>query len=372
MDISTRPDGLQSREDSRDTSSSINATELFELAKASDQKKVDTIHKIDEVILDKVLRDKSPEAKAGRRKALIRAAYGEFMCSLLFYTPIFGTIINGHLNGYPGATMATLTAFVGGFQAIGVSFAFSSVSGAHFNSAISFALWLTGKLSNRRMVIYVLVQLLASIVAMGICAGMFVGNLHPAYVACTITPIDNTRLDKVFSTEFFLTFILTYVGFTVAFEDAERQKKESMSFKTISDSKGLTLYASTPQSKTGFAPFSIGLTIFSLTLISGGSGGAFNPGRMFGPAIFANKWDYLYLYWIAQLCGASAAALLVVNMHRFGLDFVSRDEVSAKDAVANLPGGQLTKAALKSAAKDGDDTHNPMGMNGASHDSIEV
>ena len=32
---------------------------------------------------------------------------------------------------------------------------------------------------------------------------------------------------KVFATEFFTTFLLVYNGFTVAFEDAERQKKES-------------------------------------------------------------------------------------------------------------------------------------------------
>lgn len=110
--------------------------------------------------------------------------------------------------------------------------------------------------------------------------------------------MSSTQLGRVFFTEYVTTFILTYTAFTVAFEDAENQKKESMSFKTISDSKGLTLYASNPQSKTGFAPFSIGLTIFSLNLVGGTSGGAFNPGRILGPAIFAGSYDYIYLYWI--------------------------------------------------------------------------
>ena len=111
-----------------------------------------------------------------------------------------------------------------------------------------------------------------------------------------------------------------------------------MCVKTISDSKGLTLYASTPQSKTGFAPFSIGFTIFSLCLIGGTSGGAFNPGRLLGPAIFSGKWDYIYLYWIGEVIGASCAGLLVNNLHRIGLTpVVKKDEVSAKDALKALP-----------------------------------
>jgi hypothetical protein len=48
-----------------------------------------------------------------------------------------------------------------------------------------------------------------------------------------------------------LTFILVYVIFTVAFEDAEKLKKDSLTIREISDRKGLTVYASTPQSKTG-------------------------------------------------------------------------------------------------------------------------
>jgi glycerol uptake facilitator-like aquaporin len=355
--------GYPKDEKSFDRSDSIHTAELYELAKFTDQKKAQSNHKIDDVINKKVLRDKSPEAKAGRRLAAIRAAYGEFMCTILFYAPIYGAIVNCSIKNYDPTTTSLIVALVGGFQAIGVSFAFSSVSGAHFNSAISFALWLTGKLSNRRMIMYIVVQLVASLVAMGIIAGMFVGDLERAYIACTVTPVDNDHLDKVFSSEFFLTFILTYVAFTVAFEDAERQKKESMSFKTISDSKGLTLYASTPQSKTGFAPFSIGFTIFSLSLIGGGSGGAFNPGRMFGPAVFSGKWDYLWLYWIAQLCGSSSAALLVANMHRFGLETHIKDEVSAKDAIANIETEQISLDQLAVA--------NPMSKDKAS-DSIEV
>ena len=317
-----------------------------------------------EIIEAKLLKDNSPEAKAGRRRMLLRACYGEFMCSMLFYAPIFCSIANCQVNGYGGEYQNMIAAFVSGFQAIAVSFAFSSVSGAQFNSAISFALWLTGKLSNRRCLLYVSVQLFASIMSMVVVACIFHGNLSSVYDGIAVTPSDDTYLGKVFATEFFLTFFLTYVAFTVAFEDAENQKKESMSFKSISDTKGLTLYASTPQSKTGFAPFSIGLTIFSLNLLGGASGGAFNPGRLLGPAIFSGKWDYIYLYWIGELLGAACAGLLVNNMHRIGIEPMRKDEVSARDVVEKAMSSSGTPVIplkpVEEEEEDGAPTGNPL------------
>lgn len=341
----------------------INSSDLLQVAEDTGLKKDLTNQKIDTVIQEKILTDKSPEAKAGRRRMLIRAAYGEFMCTVLFYGPIFCCVANGHISNWQPGYASLFTSFVAGFQAIGICFAFSSISGAQFNSAISFALWLTGKLSNRRCLLYIFVQMLASIVGMIIVACIFPGNLGDVYDAIAVVPKNNHDLGRVFATEYFLTFFLTYVAFTVAFEDAERSKKDNMSFKTISDSKGLTLYATTPQSKTGFAPFSIGFTIFSLGLIGGTSGGAFNPGRLFGPAIFSGKWDAITLYWLGEFAGAATAGLLVTNLHRFGIDS-KKDEVSATEATkltfpANTSATDL--AALEGvAAGDGKGTKNPM------------
>lgn len=328
--------GDNSRLNHSSSSSNLDSTdtiELLDVAQETDHIKEIANKKIEEAIKDKILRDNSPEAKAGRRRMLYRAAFGELMCSILFYAPIFCTISNGYVSNWGGQLTGIAAAFVSGFQAIAISFAFSSVSGAQFNPAISFALWLTGKLSNRRVVLYILVQFLASIISMIVVACLFHGDLSDIFNNLAMTPPDDNELGKVFSTEFFLTFFLTYVAFTVAFEDAENMKKENMSIKTISDSKGLTLYASTPQSKTGFAPFAIGFTIFSLNLIGGSSGGAFNPGRLLGPAIFSGKFDYIYLYWLGQFVGAATAGLMVNNMHRIGLTPINKDEVSAKEII---------------------------------------
>lgn len=37
------------------------------------------------------------------------------------------------------------------------------------------------------------------------------------------------------------------------------------------------------------------------------SGGAFNPARVFGPAIITGNWDHHWLYWIADFMGAALA-----------------------------------------------------------------
>lgn len=313
--------------------------ELLNLAELNKKETILTkkMEKIEEAIENKLMKDNTPEAKFGRQKMMLRAVYGEFMCTVLFFTPIFGCIFNFTTTAWDSNLISLAVAFIGGLQAIAVSFAFSSVSGAHFNPAVSFALWLTGKLSNRKLPLYMGAQFLASIISMGFVTAMFPGNLENAFLACTVTPAAKAPdLGRVFATEFLLTFLLTYVAFTVAFEDAERQKKDSMSFKTIADSRGLTLYASTPQSKTGFAPFSIGFTVFCLSLVGGASGGAFNPARIFGPAIYSGRWDYLWLYWIAEFLGASTAGLMVHNVHRLGLQHTStsgQDEITAKETM---------------------------------------
>jgi glycerol uptake facilitator-like aquaporin len=315
------------------STSSDRGTDILEVVQETDKRQDLTTKKI-ESLEEKVLRDRSPEAKAGRRRMMYRAVYGEFMCTLLFYGPIFCCIANGYVSNWGSEFTTLAAAFVSGFQAIAICYAFSSVSGAQFNSAISFALWLTGKLSNRRVITYIAVQLCASIVGMIIVSCIFHGDMTKIYNAVAVQPVNDVYLGKVFATEFFMTFFLTYIAFTVAFEDAENQKKESMSFKTISDAKGLTLYTTTPQSKTGFAPFSIGLTIFSLNLLGGTSGSAFNPGRIFGPAIFSGKWDYVYIYWLGELFGAAAAGLLVNNIHRIGINTKRfGDAITAKDVI---------------------------------------
>lgn len=333
--------------------------ELVKHALEEDEKLLSEDAAFESAIQNQVLRDRSPRAKAGRRRMLARAVYGEFMATLLLFGPLFMVYVNGYESQWSPEIITLTGAFVAGFQVIGLCFAFSGISGAILNPAVCISLWSTGKLSNRRCLYFIVAEMLASVVAVALVTIMYSGDLGGAYKAIAIAPQEGANLGKVFATEFFLIFFLTYTAFTVAFENAEAQKKETMSIKKISDSKGLTVYASTPQSSTGFAPFAIGFIVFSVSLAGGTGGSALNPARMFGPAIFSGKWDYFYVYWLGEISGAITAALLVNNLHKVGLNAMARENMATRSASTVM--ASHTQELVK--LRDGVHISNPMGEN---------
>jgi glycerol uptake facilitator-like aquaporin len=242
--------------------------------------------KLQEIIDKELLKSDTPEAKRLRRLLLLKTSYGDFMCSLCYYTPIYAGIIGMTLNNFDKDLVKFSSAFISGFQAVAVCFAFSSMSGAHFNSAVCFALWGTNKIGKRKLFLYISVNFLASIIGMAMCYLMFsqhdVVAFNDAVMATTHTPLNDSTHLRVFFSEFAMTFILVYVSFTAAFEEVENKKIDNLSVKALQLFHGLTLYTPTKvQKNSGFSPFVIGLTIFSLSQVASVSGGCFNPGAYF-------------------------------------------------------------------------------------------
>jgi hypothetical protein len=104
-----------------------------------------------------------------------------------------------------------------------------------------------------------------------------------------------------------------------------------MSLKQITESAGLVVYTTTPNSSTAFAPFIIGFTLFSLSMTNGGSGSVFNPAGLFGPALVCNRWGLIPLYLFAEFLGACLAGILVGKLHNFG---VNNEEGTGADITA--------------------------------------
>jgi aquaporin Z len=198
--------------------------------------------------------------------------------------------------GFPGLGIAFIgVAFAFGLTVLTMAYAVGHISGGHFNPAVTIGLWAAGRCANKHVIPYIVVQVIAAIVAAAILwviassqpgwvPGRFAangyGDLSPGKYG-----LGGCFLDEVVMTFFFLFII---IGTT---------------------SKGAA---------TGFAgiPIGLGLTLIHLVSIPV-TNTSVNPARSTGPALFAGG-EYvaqLWLFWIAPLIGAVIAGLLTRWMY---------------------------------------------------------
>eukprot|EP00981_Chlorochromonas_danica_P015645 scaffold14237_cov169-Ochromonas_danica.AAC.4 len=80
--------------------------------------------------------------------------------------PIFGILANNYAEGASGTFTRLTTGLAAAINVIAMIMCFSGLSGAIFNPAITFSLWIAGKISNRKCFFFILVQMLGSIACM--------------------------------------------------------------------------------------------------------------------------------------------------------------------------------------------------------------
>jgi aquaporin Z len=183
---------------------------------------------------------------------------------------------------------AIVTSVLGGSQlaplAIGVVlaamvFAGGHISGAHYNPAVTLAVWIRGKIDTRDVPGYVVAQVAGAIAAAAI-AHSVVGKDAPAALS-----LSGGALGKALIAEALVTFALAYVVLNVA---------------TSSDHDGNSFYG-----------LAIGFTVMSGAIAVGGiSGGVFNPAVAFGVSTAGMvSWSMLWVYLVANLAGGAVAGL---------------------------------------------------------------
>jgi aquaporin Z len=158
------------------------------------------------------------------------------------------------------------------------------ISGAHFNPAVTFGLWLANKIDGKDAGLYVLTQLVAAVVA-----ALLVKTLLPS-VAGEITGYGVPRIasDVDLIQAILLEAILTFFLVSAVFGTAV-----------------------SPEAPSGIGGFGIGLVLLFDILVGGPlTGAAVNPARAFGPAAIANDWLGQGAYWIGPLLGGAVAALV--------------------------------------------------------------
>jgi aquaporin Z len=152
------------------------------------------------------------------------------------------------------------------------------ISGGHFNPAVTFGIWLAGKIHWRRAASYIVAQLIG-----GLLAAVAVRELLSASGSTLGTPAlgNITPLGGLF-----VEIILTVILLTVV-------------FGTAVDARGPKL-----------GGLAIGLAVAADILMGGPlTGAAMNPARWFGPAAATGMMDNWFVWVAGPLLGAAIVAL---------------------------------------------------------------
>jgi len=154
-------------------------------------------------------------------------------------------------------------------------FAGGHVSGAHYNPAVSTAVFVRGKMDQPEYIAYVVVQVIAAIVA-GIVVIILGYDFN--------TAANVAGAGKMLIVEFLFTFALAWVVLNVA---------------TARGTEGNSFYG-----------LAIGFTVAAGAFAVGAvSGGAFNPAVAIGAMVMGLlSWSDIWVYLIANLLGGAAAA----------------------------------------------------------------
>ena len=179
------------------------------------------------------------------------------------------------------------------------AFAYGSVSGGHFNPAVTVGILAAGEISFGEAVGYVISQIVGAVAgalllktvlggaATGLGVPALAHGLTLGATTLTITPIAGFAIEAVLA--FFL--VTTVLNTAVA-------------------------------GRAGIlAPLAIGMTV-TLNILMGGAltGAAFNPARALGPMIASGNLADVWLYVAAPLVGACVAALVYTGLSRAAED----------------------------------------------------
>jgi aquaporin Z len=184
--------------------------------------------------------------------------------------------------GYAGVALAFgLTVLTG-------AYAFGHVSGAHFNPAVTFGLFMGGRFSGRDVIPYWLAQLAGGVAAGGVL--YLIASGAPGFDASAGFASNgygdhspqHYSLNAGLTSEVVMTFMFLIV----------------------------ILGATSDEAPKGFAPIAIGLALTLIHLISiPVTNTSVNPARSTAVAIFQGSWalQQLWAFWIAPLIGAGLA-----------------------------------------------------------------
>lgn len=187
----------------------------------------------------------------------------------------FFLILTIGLSVIGGATQPALA--IGSVLMVMV-YAGGHISGAHYNPAVSLAVWMRGRATLNDTLIYMVVQVIAAVVAALVVLFMMPGPAEP--------PITHPNLTASLLAEFLFSFALVFVVLNSA---------------TAKGTSGNSFYG-----------LAIGFTVVaSIYAIGAISGSAINPAVGIGLSVLGlSSWANIWIYLVADFIGGAAAALV--------------------------------------------------------------
>lgn len=218
-----------------------------------------------------------------RQPGAIKAAVAEFISTLIFVFAGSGSGIaynklTGNAPNSPSGLIAASIAHAFGlFVAVSIG---ANISGGHVNPAVTFGLFVGGNITLFRGILYIIAQLLGSVVACLLLSFTTGGLEIPAFA------LSGVSVWSAFVFEIVMTFGLVY-----------------------------TVYATAVDPKKGeigiVAPIAIGF-IVGANILAGGAftGASMNPAVSFGPALVSFTWTHQWVYWAGPLVGGALAGIV--------------------------------------------------------------
>ena len=161
--------------------------------------------------------------------------------------------------------------------------AFGAISGGHFNPAVTFGLWVAGKIDPLKATGYIIAQLIGVVAATIVIRFVFPPDIPSAAGLTALNEANGVDLLKGIVVEALVTMVLLVAVFGTAV-DARAAR---------------------------IGGIAIGLALAAGILFAGSlTGGAVNPARWFGPAVVANDFSDALVYIIGPLLGATIVALV--------------------------------------------------------------
>jgi len=203
-----------------------------------------------------------------------RAYLAEFIGTFVFVFISAGSVL---VNIFYGDVGIIGIAFATGMIISALMFSVSKLSGAHFNPAVTLALWLAQKIKGSLAFFYILAQISGGFAAAGVLLWIFGPDAREFSLGGPVLGVGVSTQAAVII-EALLTAILVFVYFAM----------------TVSRN-----------SSVSFSPIAVG-AIYTISIFFAGSltGGAINPAKALGTLVISESYSNLVIWVIGPATGS--------------------------------------------------------------------